>query len=110
MSHCYILVGHEVVEEPDLMAWAQWLEKADHVVRRTRVGEQRVSTVFLGLDHSFMQDGVNPLVFETMVFEGDSYEDKFCKRYCTWDEAVAGHEDCVTRLKAGEPLKALTDE
>lgn len=109
MNGKYILVGHDVVEEPDLIVWAKWLEKTDRTVRQTRVGEQRVSTVFLGLDHSFV-DGTKPLVFETMVFEGDSYEDKFCKRYCTWDEAVVGHDDCVSRLKAHESLEALADE
>ncbi len=109
MNSKYILVGHDVVEEPDVLIWAKWFESADHVVQQTRVGEQRVSTVFLGLDHSFV-DGAKPLVFETMVFESDPYEDKFCKRYCTWGEAVAGHEDCVTRLKAGESLEALTHE
>lgn len=102
MSDKYILVGHEVVVEPDLMVWARWIEKADRAVRQTRVGEQRVSTAFLGLYHSFV-DGAKPLVFETMVFGGEF--DEYCRTYCTWDEAVAGHEDVVARLKAGESLE-----
>jgi len=55
-----------------------------------------VSTVFLGLDHAF-GDGP-PVLFETMVFGGplDGEQD----RYCTWDEAVAGHAAMLAR---GEP-------
>lgn len=58
----------------------------------------RVSTVFLCIDHNFLGSGP-PLLFETMIFGGplDGYQD----RYCTWDEAVAGHELAVKRARAG---------
>ena len=101
MTDKYILIDHKVVKEPDTMAWAEWFEKADRIVQQTNVGKFRVSTVFLGLDYSF-GDGATPLVFETMVFEGNSDNAKFCKRYCTWDEAVIGHKDCVESLKINE--------
>jgi len=47
-----------------------------------------VSTVFLGLDHSW-GDGP-PMLFETMIFGGEHDEDQW--RYSTWGEAVAGHK------------------
>ena len=47
-----------------------------------------VSTVFLGMDHSF--DGGTPVLFETMIFGGEY--DQFQERYCTWDEAEEGHK------------------
>lgn len=52
-----------------------------------------VSTVWLGLDHSF--GGGIPLIFETMVFaEGDSM-DLDCRRYATEEQARGGHVETV---------------
>lgn len=53
-------------------------------------GGQVVSTVFLGLDHSFA--GGRPLLRETMVFADEhSNEDLFVQRYHTYSEAMEGH-------------------
>ena len=49
----YKLVGHDAVPVEDLIEWAMWLESADRQVRLTRVGPTTISTVFLGLDHSY---------------------------------------------------------
>jgi hypothetical protein len=84
----YILKGHTPKKVDDLLEWAQWFEKADRTVDKTQIGEVEVSTVFLGLDHSF--GGAIPLLFETMIFGGD--EDGYQERYSTWDEAVKGHQ------------------
>jgi hypothetical protein len=97
----YILVGHQAVEEPDLMRWAKWFEGNDRMVKNDRVGPYTVSTVFLAIDHSY---GIGrPLLFETMIFKGN-WVDVFCTRYSTWDEAVSGH------LHAIETAKALVAE
>ena len=56
-----------------------------------------VSTVWLGLNHGHDHD--QPLIFETMVFNG-SWDQDFC-RYSTQVEAVIGHLDVVERLAAG---------
>jgi hypothetical protein len=87
MSDKYILKGHETVPCDNLFEWAAWFEIADRRVVETEKNGIRVSTVFLGLDHSFGRG--KPLLFETMIFGGehDSYQD----RYETWDEAEAGH-------------------
>ena len=72
----YILEGREVIPAKDLFEWADFFEDHKHrVIRQTTVklfnrNYCDVSTVFLGIDHSFMKDGP-PLVFETMVFGGD---------------------------------------
>jgi CTP:molybdopterin cytidylyltransferase MocA len=55
-----------------------------------------VSTVFLGIDHSFGHGP--PVLFETMVF--DDYEDGEQDRYCTWEAAEAGHSAIVARVRA----------
>lgn len=55
-----------------------------------------VSTVWLGIDHSF---GYGPLlIFETLVFGGPL--DKEMDRYTTEQEALTGHEQMVARVKA----------
>jgi hypothetical protein len=60
---------------------------------------KRVSTVWLGIDHSY--DHVKPLLFETMVFNEGTYDDLYCERYSSWDEAVKGHSDAVQWVKDG---------
>ena len=62
------------------------------------INEQRVSTVFLALDHN-MFGGGTPILFETMIFDGPHDGDMW--RYSTWDEAKAGHERIVNCLKQG---------
>lgn len=63
-----------------------------------RVGWCWVSTVFLMVDHSHGLGGP-PVLFETMIFNGpfDQWQD----RYCTWDEAVAGHRRAVRKAWLG---------
>ena len=63
------------------------------------VGDSRVSTVWLGLNHEF-RPGRPPLIFETMIFGGE-YGD-YCERYATEAGAVAGHAAVVAALVAGQ--------
>lgn len=95
MDHATLDENHRVVK-CDLMTWAQWMEseKGNRVVQQTAVGEVSVSTVFLGLDHGF---GGKPKWFESMVFGGTMDGEQ--ERYETWNEAVAGHEKLVARVK-----------
>jgi hypothetical protein len=64
----------------------------------TEVGESRVSTVWLGMDHG--HDGGLPVIFESMIFGGE--HDEFCQRYTAETEAFAGHKRVVEALKKGE--------
>lgn len=98
MSDHYILEGHEA-KPCDLMTWARWLEKnhKNKHVADEKVGDVRVSTVFLGLDHNW-GDGP-PLIFETMIFGGE--HDQVEWRYTTWDQAEAGHKRVVAALQEG---------
>lgn len=66
----YVLQGKKPVPEPDLMTWAAWMGDCRNTrVRRSQCGSWIVSTIFLGLDHSF--GGDTPILFETMVFFED---------------------------------------
>ena len=82
--------------------WAEYFHAADRKVAYTELrtgggAEVRVSTIFLGLDHSFL--GGPPILFETMVFSeellpGDTYEE----RYATKAEAEEGHKRVVAQV------------
>ena len=84
--------------ETDILTWSRWFETADRSVCRTQVGESTVSTVFLGLDHSFSEQGP-PILYETMIFGG--VHDQYQQRYATRAEAVAGHAAAVALAHTG---------
>lgn len=90
----YILVDGEVVEEHDLLKWGQWFETGERKIEITGRDGVKVSTVFLGLDHSFGEGP--PLLFETMVFGGSHDQDM--DRYSTIEEAKAGHVAMVAKV------------
>lgn len=94
------LVGNRVVE-CDLDEWAKFFDNASNRrVAEDTVGAAYVSTVFLGMNHSFGEGP--PLWFETMIFGGKN--DEYQTRYSTWDQALAGHKAIVKALEAGEDL------
>jgi hypothetical protein len=97
MSDKYILDGHAVVAVDDLMEWAKWFETAERkVALDAPFPDVRVSTVFLGLDHSFGRG--EPLLFETMVFGGPLDQEQ--DRYPTWNDAVRGHAMMLEKVIA----------
>jgi hypothetical protein len=85
----YILNGKTPVKCENIIEWAQQFETMDRVVAKTNKGDITVSTVFLGIDHSF-NDGV-PLLFETMIFGGEHDQGQW--RYSTWEQAEKGHKE-----------------
>lgn len=101
MSDKYILVNKEPVRIRDIIEWAKGFEDQDRRVARDTVGDAEVSTVFLGIDHSF-GDSEKPVLFETMIFGGPLDQEMW--RYCTWDEAVEGHAKALelARIRAAE--------
>lgn len=100
MMKNYILEGHKPVPCSDLARFGQWFETADRKVAYTVVGDVRVSTVFLGMDHQFGEG--EPLLFETMVFPKNNWNDLYCARCSTWEQAEAQHAEAVMKVKDGE--------
>jgi len=96
MSEHYRLEGKTVVP-CDLRTWAKSIEGNHHVADET-IGEARVSTVFLGLDHSF--GGPVPILFETMVFGGALDGEQV--RYTNWDDAERGHAEMCDRVRVAK--------
>lgn len=66
-----------------------------------------VSTVWLGLDHSY---GGAPIIFETMVFGNAHPLDQHQVRYATEAEALAGHAKMVTRCEEASRMYAAALE
>jgi hypothetical protein len=119
----FILKSKIPVPEPSLIAWGRWMETADLRVAETMLGDVRsalgmamgcrspiaparlapsppvrILTAFTGLDPRF--DGSSPpVLFESQIFGGPHDGDG--ERYCTWEEAEAGHQRYVVRAKRG---------
>ena len=104
-THNYILdENHNPVPEPDMLKWAEFMKTNILVAQDTavvsllgaKVGEIKVSTVFLGVDHNFSDTG-DPILFETMVF-GDKLDGEM-DRCCTYEAALKMHELMCERVK-----------
>lgn len=85
----YKIVGRDVIP----CSLEEYIEQDNEFNKNKRVAttsriDARVSTVFLGMNHRFAPGP--PILFETLVFGGPS--DNLVERYCTLDEAEAGHE------------------
>lgn len=92
-------------EPMSMQEWAKELEAPDakRVASTTLPNGYWVSTVWLGIDHSF--GGVRPIIFETMVFKHDKTADGGAgvtewgevdsDRYSTEAEALEGHARLV---------------
>ncbi len=95
----YILKGKRVVECDDVHKWAKAMGKTKSV-RKTRLPNGvLISTLFLGRDCSFLDEGA-PMLFETMVI-GGKFDQKY-ERYPTYDDAVKGHRLIVKLVKKAE--------
>ena len=93
MSDCWIREEDGRLRRVDVRTWASWFETANRTIAVDRVGDARISTVFLGLDHAY--DVGPPLIFETMIFGESHALDQEQWRYATREEALEGHARAV---------------
>jgi len=107
MSH-YILVNKRI-KSVSLMVWAKWFSRGekDRIVKQENVGVYWISTVFMGIDHSF---GIGTRkMFETMIFNqaknGESGE--IFGRCGTYRQAETMHSKAVEFIKSGNTLADL---
>jgi len=90
----------------EMMTWAKLFEDATYkIIKQTRLPNNRwVSTVWLGLDHSFGGSS-QPLIFETMVFSKKLVSIKKhgkeldTRRYSTLKEARQGHKEMCEKWR-----------
>jgi hypothetical protein len=93
----YILKDGVPIRTPDILTWGRWYESADEErrVARDEIDGVLVSTVFLGLDHSFDMGGP-PVLWETMIF---GLDEEYCERYTSREDAEAGHAQAVEMVR-----------
>ena len=73
----------------DMRVFGSWFEDFDQrIVAQDMVGDVKVSTVFLGIDHNFSRNG-DPVLWETMIFGGRYDESQ--GRYSSHADALKGH-------------------
>ena len=106
MGEYYILKGRKVVPT-DLMTWSKMFQNADkdRIVCKSNIDDSIVSTVFLGLNHSFT--GTSLEVFETLVFGGPL--DGEMTRCATLDQAEKMHVDMCVRVKLAQLDETLQE-
>lgn len=93
MSDKYILDGKKAVPCEDLIEWAKMFEESNRIVKQEEIGDVKVSTVFLGVDHYFGDGPHEPLIFETMIFGGEHND--YQTRCSTWEQAEEMHKKAV---------------
>lgn len=99
MSRWYILDNNNNPVAKPVFEAAQWLEDNDHrrTLKRDEIGDILVSTVFLGLDHSFpWNEDKTPVLWETMIFGGE--HDQYQERYTSHKDALEGHKKALTLI------------
>ena len=92
----YVLDGKKAVPVETVQEWAAQFQSSKRIVKQEMISDVKISTVFLGLDHSFLGVGP-PILFETMIFGGEHNE--YQERYSTWEEAEAGHAVAVVLVR-----------
>lgn len=83
------------VKAASVEEWGLFFRSPERIVKQETIGDVKISTVFLGLDHQF-GDGP-PLLFETMIFGGK--HDEFCDRCTTWGEAEIMHQQALLKVE-----------
>lgn len=86
----YILNSDHTTVEVSELKWTNWMRFNSRRVAHDTILGVEISTVFLGIDHNYDIVGA-PVLFETLTF-GLPEESQITNRYCTWAEAVDGHE------------------
>lgn len=112
-SLLYILdENKKPVPVKDTRQWAEWMKNLER--RRVQVDKVlleevgffvTISTVFLGMDYGYLE--AKPLLFETMVFQGDDVDS--LQRYYTWEQALKGHDTMVRKIKDKFWVKRILD-
>jgi hypothetical protein len=79
--------------QADLFTWARWFGSRERVVAQETIGQNMVSTIFLGIDHSFTDEGP-PILWETMTF-GAKLNQHQLRCAGSREQAEAMHEEMV---------------
>lgn len=105
MNKWYILDNNHKPVPVEVLTAANWMEDNPN---RKKVGydeltdlngdDVRVSTMFLGLDHSW--NSKTPVLWETMIFGGEN-DQSYQERYASYEQALEGHQTAINFIKTG---------
>lgn len=93
------LIDHWILDDKgrpvpvDLLTWAKWFGTADRIVCQETIAQNRISTIFLGIDHNWWSDGP-PILWETMTF-GAKLDNEQTRCAGSKEQAEAMHEEMV---------------
>jgi hypothetical protein len=129
-SRYYVLDDNNTACPVGLGTWGVWFEHEAEKIRagkpsrriigRTEIGRYLVSTMFLGMDHSYGMTDHRQL-FETRVYRcrtswGSALEDgtrgiaeDYLERYATYPQAIAGHDEAVQWARIERVLDTTDD-
>lgn len=94
----WVLDGRTPRNCPDLAEWAWFMETTDRSVARVELAPGVfVSTVFLGLNYTWLGSGGLPQLFESLVMGGEHGDERL--RCSTWAEAEAQHDGLVRLVR-----------
>jgi len=98
MNLYYILDKDKKPVAAELIDYAMFMSySGNRIIAQDRIGDVKISTVFLGLDHRFFGEEGEPILFETMIFGGE--HDDYQERYCTYEQAEVGHKYALHLVK-----------
>jgi len=91
-------------KQVDLLTWAKWFgQHENRVVRQETIAQNRVSTIFLGIDHGWVVDGP-PILWETMTF-GAKLDNWQMRCAGSKEQAEAMHEKMVRKVCKASGVK-----
>jgi hypothetical protein len=92
----YILDKENKPVKSTIIQHSEWIEANPErkAVKQEHIGDIFISTVFLGLDHSWNSD--IPVLWETMIFGGE--HDQYQDRYTSHEDALEGHKLALTLI------------
>ena len=95
---CYDRKGNKI----SLKQWGEYT--TDHTYKRVgyyEVNNYRVSTVWIGIDMRLgSNDGIPPVIFETMIFPESEWSEVYQERYSTLEQAQEGHKRAVLHAES----------
>ena len=89
----YILDENNKPIRSTIVDCGKWLEENPErkAVKQEHIDDVFISTVFLGLDHSWNSDTL--VLWETMIFGGE--HDQYMDRYSSYEDALEGHQTAL---------------
>ncbi len=103
-EHLFVLEGKNVVPCKKLSDWGKLINNVkERTVAITIIDYYKVSTVFIGYQGFDSDEQGRPLVFETMIFNGD--HELYCDKYGTWEDAEKGHEEAIKWVEQQDAIK-----